>query len=192
MRRSGFSSKIVIVSGPSGVGKTTIIRRLLQRRAMRTLFLKTVSYTTRKKRYGEKEGRDYFFVTPGTFRRLIRARFFLEWKRVLRHCYGTPRYFIAEAQKQHKHLVLCIDVKGALQVKRKHPFTTVLIFILPPSLKELENRLLRRKSETAQTVRKRLRLAKKEIPIAKKYDYCIINSTLRACVDALEAIMNAQ
>jgi len=159
---------------------------------MRALFLKTVSYTTRKKRHGEKEGRDYFFVAPAAFRRLIRRRFFLEWKKVLRHWYGTPRYFMAEARKQHKHLVLCIDVKGALQVKREHPSATVLIFILPPSLKELESRLLRRKSETAQTVRKRLQLAKREITIAKKYDYCIINSALGECVERLEAIMKAK
>jgi len=190
--RSPKQSKIFIVSGPSGSGKTTIIQKALKKRIFREKVLKTVSYTTRSKRRAEKEGKDYFFVTKGRFRALVKKGFFLEWMPVLQHSYGTPRAVVRRAQLQKKHLLLCIDVKGALQIRNEYPARAVLIFILPPSMRELEQRLRARTTETAQELRRRLSLARQEITVAKKYDYCIINDTLSEAVYALECILTAE
>lgn len=184
--------KIFIVSGPSGSGKTTIIRELLKKRNFERKFFKTVSYTTRPKRGTEKDGKDYYFVSPSRFQALVKRNFFLEWMPVFRHSYGTPRAAVRQAHRQQKSLLLCIDVKGALRVRQEYPGQAVLIFILPPSIKELEQRLRARTTETAQELQMRLRVARKEITVAKKYDYCIINDTLPEAVYALECILTAE
>ena len=187
-----FTTKIFIISGPSGSGKTTVIQELLRNEQVRNRICKTISYTTRRPRQGERDGEDYCFVSAGYFKKMIRRGFFLEWKRVLQNYYGTPRSYVAKARKERKHLLLCIDVKGALQVKDDRPKETVLIFIMPPSKTELRRRLKKRTTETPQEIRKRLSLAEKEIKMAKKYDYCIINDTLKSTVSLLEHIYIAE
>lgn len=180
------------MSGPSGSGKTTIIQELLKKRAIEQKFLRTVSYTTRPKRKSEKEGKDYCFVSESRFQSLVKKKFFLEWMPVLQYSYGTPRNVVRWAQHQHKNVLLCIDVKGALQVQKEYPGQAVLIFIMPPSMRVLEQRLRARTTETAHGLWLRLRLARKEITVAKKYDYCIINETLSEAVYALECILMAE
>lgn len=111
---------------------------------------------------------------------------------MLGNFYGTPKYFLSKAEQDKKHLLLCIDVKGALDIRKRYPTNAVLVFIVPPSEEELRHRLLHRTTESRQSLVERLNLARKEIKMAKKYDYCIINDTLKVSVAALEHICLAE
>ncbi|HEX2094807.1 MAG TPA: guanylate kinase [Longimicrobiaceae bacterium] len=178
----------VILSAPSGGGKTTVARMLGARRDDIAF---SVSATTRTPRHDEQDGRDYWFVAPEEFRRMADSGELVEWAEVHGNLYGTPRRNLDEAIAAGKYLVLDIDIQGARQVRERIP-GAVLIFILPPSGNALADRLLGRGSEKEEEMRRRLRNAGGEIRSAAEFDYVVMNEDLEATVDAVEAILAAE
>ncbi len=184
------SGKIFVFSGPSGSGKTTLRDLIIKDPVFSRKFIKSVSFTTRPKRKGEKEGADYYFITKDEFLRLKKAGKILEWTKYLENYYGTSRDFISQSLKKGKSLILCLDFKGFLNVKRFYKENTVGIFVLPPSIKELRKRIVKRSSGTLEKeLGKRLSLAVKEIKNAPKYDYAFRNINLNNSVNRLKGII---
>ena len=183
--------EIFVISGPGGVGKTTLLQRLFHKKTIRDKFLRGISFTTRHSRPQEKEGEDYFFVSKKEFLILRRGGFFLESQKVLDDYYGTPKYFYRRALKERKRLLLCIDIKGGMYLKKIFkPATIITVFISAPQ-KELLQRLKER-IEAKETIKKRLRLAKEEQLEAKKYDCVVINREIAVTLKALEKILLAK
>jgi guanylate kinase len=181
---------IFIISGPSGSGKTTLIKKLLGSKQLKGRFVRSVSLTTRPKRPGENNSRDYFFITKQEFKQRLAAKQVLEWTRYLGYHYATPKYFVDRQIKQGKGLILCLDLRGALRIKRLYPKNTITIFITPPSLKALRDRIQKRCSKAKMTdVRRRLKLARQEIRGSHHYDYRLINRDLSDTAKRLKAIV---
>jgi guanylate kinase len=179
-------AKLFIVSAPSGSGKTTLCRKLLSDGLG---LVDSVSMTTRPPRPGEKKGEDYFFVTDAYFRRAIQKNGFLEHEENFGYLYGTPKNFVEKNLRKGTSVLLSIDVKGAMKVRRAYPKESVLVFILPPSVKELKKRLHLRKSDTAQVIAGRLAIAKKEMGYKKFYDYRLINDNVNEAYKRLKKIV---
>jgi guanylate kinase len=179
---------LFILSGPSGVGKTTL-RKKVQKKMARLRF--SISWTTRDRRPGERDGRDYRFVSRRDFEEKIKSKGFLEWARVHNEFYGTPRAPIQNWTALGEDVILDIDIQGARQIKKGIP-QAVTIFILPPSRKTLQSRLIQRETEPTSKIRLRLENAEREMPHWKYFDYAIVNDDLRASVAALEAIVKAE
>lgn len=178
---------ILIISAPSGAGKTTICRRLLaQRKDARY----SVSCTTRTPRPGERNGKAYFFLEREEFKRKISRHEFLEWAMVHEEYYGTPRRYIEETVDAGRNVLLAIDVQGALAIRRKMP-SAVLVFVMPPSIEELRSRLAARR-DAHESVAKRLAAARAEIAAAKDYDYVVVNDDLDAAVVQIDSILTAE
>lgn len=180
--------KIIVISGPSGSGKTTLHDKLLANKKFKNRLAKSVSVTTRPKRAGEQNGRDYLFVSRKMFLYKKRCGHFLESEKVFDNYYGTPNKNVRDLLKQGKHVLLCIDVKGARTVRRKFP-KAVTVFIKAPTLSVLAKRLKKRGSEAKHTLRLRLETARREIKEGGKYNYSIINGNLRAAYLRLEEII---
>lgn len=179
---------MVVISGPSGSGKTTLHKALLESPKLKGKLVKSISATTRPMRLGERKGRDYIFLTIKTFESRIRQGYFLEWQKVFDNYYGTPKRHVVDLLKKGKHVLLCIDVKGAGVVAREFP-DAVKIFIKTPSIKVLKERLRQRASETQENLALRLKVARQELKEAKHYDRTVINGRLgKACGD-LERIV---
>lgn len=178
----------VIFAAPSGAGKTTIARALLERRDD-ALF--SISATTRGPREGERDGVDYHFRSQDEFRRMIDAGELLEWAEVHGQFYGTPRENVEVARASGRFLVLDIDVQGSRQVRALVP-EAVSIFILPPSGRELVRRLTGRGSETEAVRERRLRAAREEIRAASEFDYVVVNEELESAISAVEWILAAE
>ncbi len=185
--KSRGKGSIIVISAPSGTGKSSLVRRLL---ASVPNLAFSVSYTTRSPRKGEQDGREYIFVSPQRFQRLIAKGTLAEWAEVHGHFYGTPWEQLRRAQREGRDVLLDIDVQGYRQVRRKLP-ETIGIFLLPPSRQELERRLRRRHADDPDTIRRRLRAARKEIACWKDYDYVVVNERLPEAVKALAAIVTA-
>ncbi len=177
-----------IISGPSGVGKSTVLKALLERR--RDLFF-SVSATTRPARPGEIDGIHYRFLDVDTFREWIARDEFLEYAEFVGNFYGTPREYVYKAMNQGRDVILDIEIQGAIQVSQKMP-DAVRIFIAPPSWEELERRLKDRGTDSEEKIQKRLLRAKVEVQTAHTYDYFVINDTVENAVGELEAIMTAE
>ncbi|MBI2496022.1 MAG: guanylate kinase [Candidatus Omnitrophica bacterium] len=177
-----------VISSPSGGGKTTVAARLL--RALPRL-TRSVSVTTRPMRRGERQGRDYDFVSPAAFHRLRRAGQLLEWARVHGAYYGTPKRPVLQALAGGRDVVLSIDVQGARQVRRALGRRAALIFLLPPSMDHLRRRLVGRKTETPAAIRRRLAAAQRELSCAAWYDYTVINDRLTRAIQDIRAIVDA-
>ena len=180
--------KTFIVSGPSGVGKSTVLKSLLERR--RDVYF-SVSATTREIRPGEENGVHYHFLEVDTFRQWIAREEFLEYAEYVGNFYGTPKRYVDEAMDRGEDVILDIEIQGAIQVKSKRP-ETVSIFIAPPSWTELERRLTERGTDSPDKVQKRLLRAKVEFQTAHTYDYFVINDNVENAVRELEAIMTAE
>jgi guanylate kinase len=188
-KRKNKSGKIFVISGPSGSGKTTLLTRLIRDKKIGKLLVKSCSVTTRPKRSQEREGQEYFFVSPLEFRRRIKAKKILEWTRYLGYYYGTPKEPLEEQLKKAKHVGLCLDLKGARIIKKIYPKNTVTIFVVPPSLSVLKERIQNRCRHTnQQEVAQRLRLARRELRAAGKFDYCILNQNLPIALKELKSI----
>ena len=179
---------LFIISGPSGVGKTTLIKRLLK--SFPDILL-SVSFTTRARRPGEVEGRDYHFVPVGRFLALRSRGGFAEWANVHGSLYGTPRRPVEQALKRGRDALLEIDVQGTRKIKRRY-HGAVAIFIAPPSWHELRRRLSRRGTDGRKTMAKRLENARREIHESMRYDYLVVNTDLGAAVDSASAIVAAE
>ncbi|RME90087.1 MAG: guanylate kinase [Candidatus Hydrogenedentota bacterium] len=177
---------IIVFSGPSGSGKNTIISELLRQRDDVAY---SVSVTSRKPRPGEKNGQNYIFVTPKEFEQKINENEFLEWAKYLDNYYGTSRKEIEKIQRQNKFPLLDLDTQGALNLKRRgeNVFT---IFIKPPSLKILEQRLRKRGTDSEQEIQKRLKNASKEMAFADKYDFVVVNDSLDKTVQTIDDLLN--
>ena len=178
-----MAGKLFVFSGPSGAGKGTILNELIKKDD----FVFSVSMTTRKPRPGEVDGVSYYFVTQEQFDETIKNEGFLEYVHKFEKSYGTPKEPILKMLAEGKHVILDIEMEGALNVKRIFP-EAVLIFILPPSLEVLKARLLGRGSETEEQIAVRQKDIQKEIAQIEKYDYYIVNDEISKCVAAVEAI----
>ena len=181
-------SIVFIISAPSGSGKSTLVSDL--RRIVPRLEF-SVSYTTRRPRGSEQNGREYCFVTPVEFEEMVRRGEFLEHANVFGNCYGTAKRFLREAEQKGHDLLLDIDVQGAKQVKEKIPLA-VSIFVLPPDRETLEWRLRHRGLDSENVIRRRLIEASHEIENYDKYDYILVNDRLERAVDELRAIVLAE
>ena len=180
--------KTFIVSGPSGVGKSTVLHALFQGRD--DLYF-SVSATTRPPREGERDGVDYHFIQPDEFRDMIAADAFLEYAEYVGNFYGTPKKFVDAAMDEGRDVILDIEIQGAQQVCAKRP-ETVRIFIAPPSWAELERRLTSRGTDDMDKVQKRLLRAKVELKMADRYDYFVVNDTVESAVFQLRSILCAE
>jgi len=180
---------LIVVSAGSGAGKSTLCRLLLKRRKSLAF---SISATTRMPRPGEKEGKDYFFVSEAAFRAMRRRHELAEWARVHgQHYYGTPRFYLERMRAAGKDVLLDIDVQGALQVKRRYP-EAVLIFITTPTFQDLERRLRARSSENEVQVRQRLADARQELKSLCFYDYNVVNDRIPLALKRLETILDAE
>ncbi len=180
--------KTFIISGPSGVGKGTIVKALMQERKDVVL---SVSATTREPRSGEVDGVHYHFIDVERFRGLIEEDAFLEYAEYVGNFYGTPKKFVDEAMENGKDVILEIDVQGAVQVSAKRP-DAITIFVVPPSWDVLEQRLRNRGTDSEEKLQKRLVRAKVELQAAASYQYMVINDTVDEAVREVAAIMLAE
>lgn len=176
-------NKLIVISGPSGVGKGTIVNELLKKGD----YALSVSCTTRAPRVGEKEGISYFFISKQKFLSMIEEGGFLEYDNHFENYYGTPKDFV-EKQLQTKNVILEIEVNGAFSVKNSYP-EAILIMIAPPSTDELKARLVGRGTETAEDIAERLARLDYELAQSDKYDYTVINDDLERAIGEIEKII---
>lgn len=178
--------KLIVISAPSGTGKTSVIKEVLKRNSDKLIF--SVSATTRKKRSNEINGVDYYFLSEEEFKKKIENNEFIEWEQIYGDYYGTPKSEIERAIKENKHILFELDVNGSLKLKKLFP-EAHLIFIVPPSIEELENRLKKRNTETPDSFQKRIDRAKMELDMAKYFDYEVKNYELEKAIEEVNQII---
>ncbi len=179
---------VFVVSAPSGAGKTTLCKAITD--SLGNL-RHSISYTTRRPRPGEKDGRDYFFVTEEKFRGMVRSGDFAEWAEVHSHLYGTSRQALDDMVANSIDVILDIDTQGAQQIKKTYK-KAMFLFILPPSLAILEERLHNRRSDDREEIKKRMQRAREEIREYAMYDYIIVNRDFDKALDELRSIILAE
>jgi guanylate kinase len=179
---------LLVVSAPSGTGKTTVVERLVQITPDLAL---SRSYTSRSVRPGETDGIDYNFITRTRFEEMVAADAFLEWADVFGNLYGTGAEDAERELATGRDLVLVIDVQGARQVRARCP-GTIGVFVLPPSYEVLERRLRGRSKDSEGAIQRRLRTAREEVAAFVEYDYVVVNDELDACVDRLRSVLTAE
>ncbi|MDO4273365.1 MAG: guanylate kinase [Eubacteriales bacterium] len=179
---------LVVVSGFSGAGKGTVMKRLLEQYDNYAL---SISVTTRNPRPGEEDGREYFFRSGEEFERLIREDALIEYARYVENYYGTPRSYVEEQLNAGKDVILEIEIQGAMKIKEKLP-ESLLVFVTPPSVEELKNRLEGRGTETPEVISSRLARAEEEAEGMENYDYLLINDDLEECVETLHHIIQSE
>ena len=185
MKKKG---ELIIVSAPAGTGKTTLVHMLKGEYPEEVV--QSISCTTRKPRPDEIDGKDYVFLTDKAFEERIKRGEFLEYATVFGHQYGTSKELVEAQRVDGKHVILVIDTQGAMELKKK--IKALYIFIAPPSMEILEERLKNRKTESPETLKKRLKWAQYEMEQAKHYDYTIVNDDLETAYEALKSIIVAK
>ena len=183
MKRAGVLS---VISGFSGVGKGTIVKKLVEKEG----YALSVSATSRAPRQGEVHGREYFFLTREEFHSMIENNGLIEWAEYVSNFYGTPREYVEERLAGGEDVILEIEPQGALKVKAQYP-EAVLIFIVPPNVKELENRLIGRGTDETEIIKKRLKRAAEETAFIENYEYIVINDDLEDAVSDIHHIIQA-
>lgn len=178
---------LLVISGPSGAGKGTICKALLEK----SEFWLSVSSTTRNPRVGEVHGENYYFISKEDFKNRIDKGDFLEYAEVYGNYYGTPKSSVIEMLESGKDVILEIDIQGALKVKEAFP-EGIFIFILPPSMEELKQRIIKRGSETPESLMTRFKSAYKEINYVSKYSYAVVNDTVNSALEKIESIVIAE
>lgn len=178
---------VFVVSAPAGTGKTTLVRMLCKQFPC---VVESVSFTTRPPRRNEIPGIDYHFISTEEFERKIQEGDFLEYAKVFNDYYGTSKKFVEQKRREGKHVILVIDTQGALQLKEKYSAT--FIFLSPPSLEELGNRLRSRQTESEAKIAERLAWAEREIQLISSYDYHIVNEDLSIAYEILKSILIAE
>lgn len=187
MDRAEHKGKLFIVSGPSGTGKGTICKRLIDETDVEL----SVSMTTRNPREGEVDGKSYYFTTKEAFQQAIEDGGFLEWAEVYGNYYGTPKAKVEEKLAAGIDVLLEIDIQGALNVKEAYP-NGIFIFILPPSMAELRKRITGRGTDSEESINLRLSQTLKEVSYIDKYDYCVVNGELDEAVARVKSIVIAE
>lgn len=183
------AGKIFVISGPSGSGKTTLTTSLLENKKLKDKLSRSISFTTRPRRPIEKEGRDYFFIKKEAFQRKLRQKKILEWTKYLGYYYGTPKDIVDQRLKEGKSIVFCLDLNGAKKLKKLYAQAAVTIFVLPPSLKELHSRITGRCNTAGKEIKRRLKLADKEVAAAYEYDYRLLNRNFQNTTEKLSKII---
>lgn len=178
---------LIVISGFSGAGKGTIVKKLLEEYDNYSL---SVSMTTRSPREGEEEGVSYFFTDRKRFEEAIEQNGLIEYAEYCGNYYGTPRAYVEEQLKLGKDVILEIEIQGALKIKKQFP-ESLLLFVTPPSAAELERRLVGRGTETREVIRRRLARAGEEAEGIEAYDYIVVNDKLEECVEELHGLVNA-
>ena len=184
MKNSGI---LIVVSGFSGAGKGTLMKRLLEKYDTYSL---SISMTTREPRQGETHGKEYFFVTKEQFEQKISESGFVEHAVYCKHYYGTPRDYVENELKNGKDVILEIEIQGALKIKEKFP-DALLLFVMPPSIDDLRRRLIGRGTETKEVIEQRLQRAIEEAEDIEAYEYIVINDDLEICVDEMHQMILA-
>lgn len=179
---------LVVVSGFSGAGKGTLMKRLMEKYDNYAL---SVSATTRTPRPGEEHGREYFFHTKQEFEELILQDALIEYAQYVDNYYGTPKAYVEKQLSAGKDVILEIEIQGALKVKEKLP-DTLLLFVAPPSAEELKHRLVNRGTESMEVIESRLRRAAQEAKAMPEYDYILINDQIEECVDTMHSVIQSQ
>jgi guanylate kinase len=179
---------LLVLSGPSGVGKGTVCSALRKRDKD---IVYSVSATTRSPREGEQEGVNYFFKSKDEFKKMIEEDQLLEWAEYVGNYYGTPRTYVEEQIELGNDVILEIEVQGALKVKEKFP-QGVFIFLSPPSMEELRHRIITRGTETDDSVKNRMSVAKEEIDMMEYYDYVVVNDQVESACDRIQAVITAE
>lgn len=179
---------LVVVSGFSGAGKGTIMKELVRRYDRYAL---SISATTREPRKGETHGREYFFKTRDEFISMIESDELIEYAEYVNNFYGTPYEYVFQKMEEGKDVILEIEIQGALKVKEKYP-ETVLIFVMPPSAKELKERLIGRGTENMEVIEARLKRAVEESDGIESYDFIVVNNTIDECVLSMHGLIQGQ
>jgi len=183
-----MKKKIIIISSPSGAGKTTLCKKLLSQ--LNNIEL-SISYTTRPKRHGERNGIDYYFVNKTKFQNLIKQNFFIETAKVFDNLYGSPYKNVKKIFNKNKNVLFDIDWQGAKKIRKKFPKISIIdFFILPPNKKELKNRLERRGRDNKSEIKKRLSLAVNEISHYSEYKFVIVNDTINKTLKNIIKILD--
>jgi guanylate kinase len=178
--------KLIVISAPSGSGKTTIARAIMQKY---TGMLFSVSATTRSPRKGEVDGRDYFFLSRDEFQKRVRAGELVEWEEIYGDYYGTLKSEVDRALERGSVMLFDVDVKGGLSIKRTYPEDSLLIFIKPPSFDALQHRLLNRKTEDEATIKRRLDRVPMELEQGNLFDWQVVNDDLQAAISRVDEII---
>lgn len=179
---------LLIISGPAGTGKGTVCKSLLERN---NDIIYSISATTRKPRTGEENGINYFFIEDEEFKEKISKDEFLEYAYVHTNYYGTPKEFVMDEVKKGEIVLLEIDVQGALQIKKNYS-EAVFVFLLPPTMEELKNRIVKRGTETTEDINRRFENAFKELDFVGEYDYFVVNEKIEDAVSDIESIIRAE
>lgn len=178
--------KLIVISAPSGSGKTSIAKAILEKYPS---MLFSVSATTRSKRNSETEAKDYFFLTKDEFERRVKAGELVEWEEIYGDCYGTLKSEVERALNQGRVMLFDIDVKGGLSMKRAYPDDAVLIFIAPPSFEVLKERLMNRRTEGKAALERRLERVPMELKEGAKFDFRVVNDVLQTAIAEVDAII---
>ncbi len=183
-----LSGVLLVISGFSGAGKGTIVKGIMEKKKGYKL---SVSATTRKPRNNEVDGESYYFVSEDEFKRMIKDDELLEWATFVNNYYGTPKNYVFENLKAGKNIILEIELQGAMKVREQYP-GAIMVFVVPPSIKELKNRLISRGTESMDVIMKRLHRAEEEMTYIKEYDYIVENADLDECIETVHSIVVAE